>query len=84
MSGNVKVYFSEKPPSLERLEAKLLSPLALRGSAGVLLPELLRRLRLRELGRLLGSAAGVWSSNLNLAVAVTLVTCPPEPELFVL
>ena len=35
--------------------------------------ELLRRDLLEE-----GRSAGVWSSSLNLAVAVTLVTCPPD------
>ena len=59
-----------------RLEARLLSPLDRSGSAGAApLLELLRRLRLlREAGRLLlDSAAGVKTSILNLAVAVTLV-----------
>ena len=88
------VYFSEKPPSDERLEARLLSPLDLSGSEGTLLPELLRRLRLRLLGRLLPPPPllpfppsklllplGVCSSSLNLAVAVTLVTPGVAPLL---
>jgi hypothetical protein len=78
-------HFSEKPPSLERLLARLLA------AGGSLLreewtdpspprlPELLRRDR-REEGRAPPSCAGVCSSSLNLAVAVTLVTWPEGEE----
>ena len=70
-------YFSEKPPSLERLEARLLlgssRELCTEDSPPLLL-ELLRRDLLDE-GRL-ELSIGVCSSTLNLAVAVTLVTLP--------
>ena len=73
-------HFSENPPSLDRLEAKLCSPLDLRGSAKeewveqspFLLLLALLLLDLLDDGRLLSN--GVCSSSLNLAVAVTLVT----------
>ena len=79
------VHFSENPPSEDKLEAKLLSPLDRKASAAMeLLPELLlRRLRLRLLGRLLPlllwdcCSVGVCNSSLNLAVAVTLVPEAP-------
>ena len=98
-------YFSENPPSLERLDDTLLCSLLLRrGSATgsvalprafsggrtvlppLLLPLLLRRLRRppEDGGRESDDEEetevappppnGVWSSSLNLAVAVTLVT----------
>ena len=78
-------HFSENPPSEDKLEAKLLSPLDRKASAAMeLLPELLlRRLRLRLLGRLLPlllwdcCSVGVCNSSLNLAVAVTLVLEAP-------
>ena len=70
-------YFSEKPPSLERLEARLLlgnsRELCTEDSPPLLL-ELLLLLLLDE--GLLELSMGVWSSTLNLAVAVTLVTLP--------
>lgn len=72
------VHFSENPPSLERLEARLCSPLDLRGLSKEECVEqspflLLLALLLRDLlddGLLLSN--GVCSSNLNFAV--TLVT----------
>ena len=77
------VHFSENPPSLERLEARLCSPLDLRGLSKEEWVEqspflLLLALLLRDLlddGRLLSN--GVCSSNLNFAVATTLVTWLP-------
>ena len=68
------LHFSEKPPSLERLEARLFSP-----ELGAALPAELRRER-REPGLLPAPPSPsppVCSSSLNLAVAVTLVTWPP-------
>ena len=69
-------HFSENPPSEDKLEAKLLSPLDRKASAAMeLLPELLL-CRLRLLGWLLPlllwdcCSVGVCNSSLNLAVAV--------------
>ena len=73
-------HFSEKPPSLDRLEDTLEA-----GSSKELwteespprLPELPRRDLLDEGLDALCESIGVWSSSLNLAVAVTLVTLAP-------
>ena len=75
-------YFSEKPPSLDKLEDTLEDgssrELWTEESPPFLLLLALLRLDLREAGLLLLllDSMGVWSSSLNLAVAVTLVTFP--------
>ena len=86
------VHFSEKPPSLERLLARLFwSTEARKGSAFKedwlepspprLLPELLRLdLDLEEDRALPEDSWGVCTSILKRAVAVTFVTCPDGEE----
>ena len=80
MGLKVNNHFSEKPPSLDRLEDTLEA-----GSSKELwteespprLPELPRRDLLDEGLDALCESIGVWSSSLNFAVAVTLVTFAP-------
>ena len=73
-------YFSENPPSLERLEARLLLGISRELCTEDSPPLLLELLLLDLLDEgLLVPSMGVWSSTLNLAVAVTFVTFPPAP-----
>ena len=74
-------YFSENPPSLDKLEDTLEAgssrELCTEESPPFLLLLALLLLDLLDDGLLLLlDSIGVWSSSLNLAVAVTLVTLP--------
>ena len=80
MDEKLLSYFSENPPSLERLEDTLEAGNSSELCTDESPPLLELLLDLLDEGRLVDCSMGVCSSSLNLAVAVTLVTLLPLGE----